>query len=66
MLFPVFCVETQRTSIVYMSMNTGVIFTKDAERFHGGMDYVSNPQEDVEPCSKQTNFDFNPGGAPTL
>lgn len=58
MLFPAFNVLTQRQDIVYMSLDTGVIFTKDAERFHNGMEYVESPQEDVTPDPNQAEFEF--------
>lgn len=59
MLFPAFNVETQRQCIIYMSMETGVVFSKDAERFHAGMEYVSQPQEDIEPNPNQAEFKFD-------
>ena len=59
MMFPAFNAVTQRQDIVYMSLETGVIFTKDAERFHAGMNYEANPQEDVVANPDQTELKFD-------
>jgi len=59
MLFPASNAVTQRQDIVYMSLHSGVIFTKDAERFHKGMEYVDSPQEAVLPNPDQIELQFN-------
>lgn len=58
MLFTSFDVATQRQHIIYMNMETGVVFNRDAEKFHKSFEYHSQPQEDVTPNPAQQEFAF--------
>lgn len=59
MLLASFDVATQRKHIVYMNMETGVIFNRDAEKFNKSFEYIGSPQERVEPNPDQQEFNFN-------
>lgn len=59
MMFVSFNAVTQRQDVVYMSMDSGVIFNKDAKRFYAGMEHESNPQEAVEPNEDQAELKFD-------
>lgn len=61
MLFPSFDVATQRRHIVYMNMETGAIFNRDAEKFHKSFEYIGNPQDDIEPDPDQMELTFEGG-----
>ena len=44
-----FSVERQCKSIVYMGLETGEIFDRDADKFKENFHYLSNPQEYIVP-----------------
>jgi hypothetical protein len=61
MLFTSFDVASQRQHIVYMNMETGVIFNRDAEKFHKSFVYHSDPQDEIEPNPDQMEMVFEGG-----
>lgn len=44
-----FSVERQCKSVIYMGLETGEIFDRDADKFKENFQYLSNPQEHIEP-----------------
>jgi hypothetical protein len=44
-----FSVERQCKSVVYMGLETGEIFDRDADKFKENFHYLSNPQDYIVP-----------------
>jgi len=53
------CTDTQRPTVVYISLTNGCIFTRDKERFDARFKIVdSNPQLGLEPNTDQPELQF--------
>lgn len=49
-LFESFSVERQAASVVYVQINTGYVFDRDAEKFNSNFEILDySPQEQIEP-----------------
>lgn len=44
-----FSVERQCKSVIYMGLETGEIFDRDADKFKENFHYLSNPQDSIVP-----------------
>lgn len=47
-----FSTERQRPSVIYMALETGQVFDRDAEAFKENFRYTNNAQESIEPKDK--------------
>ena len=51
-----FSVERQCKSVVYMGLETGEIFDRDADKFKENFQYISNPQDQITPKDLSPEF----------
>ena len=57
-IFDAFDNDTQEHCVIYMSVDTGMIFTTRRHRWNEAFKYISNPQAMIEPRDdKQTELD---------
>ena len=55
-----FSVERQCKSVVYMGLETGEIFDRDADKFKENFQYITNPQEHIVPKDLSAELPLQP------